>query len=127
MLRIMPADIDDRLPTAPPAVVESTLAIAIGNAGIPVVEGNLELRYRERLGDGHLMSRAFAAIAASFLRERAHGEGAGRDRPSSWQSSALSLKVSPDLSACSAEAVSTHGRNSLITYGRMVVNQRHCS
>ncbi len=72
-LRVVPADVDRRPPAAPPtAIAHIPTASATGGAGVPLVEGQRELRHREGLCDRHLVRRALAVKA--LTRGRAHQE-----------------------------------------------------
>ena len=77
-LRVVPSDVDHRLPAAAPAAVDDMrVAIAIGDAGVPFVECQLELGHGKRFGDRTLCCGP-SFSAALFVSGRSHRERSGR-------------------------------------------------
>src|SRR5262249_6720820 len=75
---IVEIDVDHRLPTAPPAAVaDPRIAVAVGDAGVPLVERHLELRHGEGPGEDDLVRRALVGIVSRFTGLRSHHELAG--------------------------------------------------
>ena len=66
---MIPTHIDRRLLTSsPPMVVDTRIAIAVGDAGVPLVEGQLELCHRKTLRDRHFMQRALVVTSLTWGR-----------------------------------------------------------
>ena len=69
------------MPAASPGLVAGLLrAAAFGRAGVPLGERHLDLTRGKRLGERHLVLRAFVLAAAPLALGRAHQELAGGKR-----------------------------------------------
>src|SRR5262249_24321040 len=79
LARLQPGHVDDRTAAAPPAAVGNRIASADRDAGIPVVECQLEFGDRERRGDPDLVLTVLVHVAAFLARGRAHHELAWRN------------------------------------------------
>src|ERR1700730_7940290 len=71
LLRIIPADVDDRTGAASPVLIEWLCAAPKSAAGVPFIEGHLEPRHREGPGDGDFVLRRLGIIAACLALRRA--------------------------------------------------------
>ncbi len=79
VVRLFPRHVHDRSATPPPVLVIGLVAVAaaLGEAGVPLAERDLEPADRERRREPDLMGRVLVRLVARLGLRRAHREAAG--------------------------------------------------